>query len=77
MAVKEENDLTERKSILTNRELDVIRLMALGMSNAQIAENLYISEHTAKAHVCHILEKFQVHDRVLAVVKAMRAGIIE
>ena len=63
--------------VLTKREKEVLRLMALGRSNAEIAEELIISEHTAKAHVCHILEKFRVHDRILAVVKAIRAGIID
>ena len=62
--------------ILTQREIEVLQLMAKGESNAQIAKRLIISEHTAKAHVCNVLEKFEVHDRVLAVVKAMRLGML-
>ncbi len=62
---------------LTPREKEVLHLMAQGKSNAEIAKKLVISEHTAKAHVGHILEKFKVHDRILVVVKAMREKIIE
>ena len=62
---------------LTQREAEVLHLMADGKSNIQIAEMLVISEHTAKAHVCNILEKFDVHDRILAVVKAMRLGLLD
>ena len=62
---------------LTAREIEVLHLMARGMSNAEIAKELVISEHTAKAHVGHILRKFKVHDRILVVVEAMRAKIIE
>ena len=62
---------------LTAREKEVLHLVAQGKSNAEIAKELIISEHTAKAHVGHILEKFRVHDRILVVVKAMRAKIIE
>ncbi len=66
-----------QKPKLTSRELEVLKLMALGMTNSQIAEKLVISEHTAKAHVSHILQKFSASDRLIAVVKAMRLGIIE
>lgn len=65
------------KPALTTRELEVLKLMVLGMTNAEIAKKLIISEHTAKAHVSHILQKFSVSDRLLAVVKAMRLGILE
>lgn len=65
------------KPVLTARELEVLKLMALGMTNIEIAQKLFISEHTVKAHVSHILQKFSVSDRLLAVVKAMRLGIIE
>ena len=67
----------EDKVGLTAREKEVLYLMAQGKSNSEIAKELVISEHTAKAHVGHILGKFKVHDRILVVVKAMRAKIIE
>ena len=63
--------------VLTPRETEVLKFMALGMKNAEIAKKLTISEHTVKAHVCHILKKFSASDRLVAVVKAIRLGIIE
>lgn len=65
------------KAELTAREKEVLYLVAQGKSNSEIAKELVISEHTAKAHVGHILNKFKVHDRILVVVEAMRAKIIE
>lgn len=64
------------KSPLTAREFDVLKLIILGKSNTQIAKELFISVHTAKAHVSSILEKFLVEDRVQMAVKAVREGII-
>ena len=63
--------------ILTPREEEVLELVALGKSNTQIAKELMISTHTAKARVGHILEKFSAHDRVLAVVKAISTGVLD
>lgn len=68
---------SKKKVKLTAREKEVLRLMAQGKSNSEIAKELVISEHTAKAHVGHILEKFRVHDRILVVVEAMRLKLIE
>ena len=65
------------KKTLTPRELEVLKFMVQGKSNVQIAKILYISPHTAKAHVGHILEKLNVHDRVDAVVIAIKSGIIK
>ncbi len=62
---------------LSTRERDVFRLIALGMSNSQIGQELFISETTVKTHVTHILSKLGLHDRVQAVVLAYRTGIFD
>lgn len=60
---------------LTEREYEVLKLVVMGKSNTEIADELSISIHTAKAHVCSILQKMAVNDRVQAAVKAVRDGI--
>ena len=57
---------------LTSREKEVLALIAEGLSNTEIAERLIISAHTAKSHVCNILTKLSVTDRVQAAVKAIQ-----
>jgi DNA-binding NarL/FixJ family response regulator len=61
---------------LTERETDVLRLLAQGQSNKEIAQNLSIGEQTVKTHVSHILDKLGVPSRTQAALYAMRAGLI-
>lgn len=61
---------------LTVREIEVLELIVLGKSNTEIARELLVSVHTAKAHVCSILQKMSVEDRVQAAVKAVREGLV-
>ena len=62
---------------LSEREREVFRLMARGLSNGEIADDLYISETTVKTHVTHILQKLGLRDRVQAVVLAHQTGLFE
>jgi NarL family two-component system response regulator LiaR len=61
---------------LTNREMEVLRLIARGMSNSCIAEALFISENTVKGHVSNILSKLQLADRTQAAVYAWEQGLV-
>jgi DNA-binding NarL/FixJ family response regulator len=62
---------------LTERELDVFRLIARGLSNAEIGEALFITDTTVKTHVTHVLQKLSLRDRVQAVVLAHTAGLFD
>jgi DNA-binding NarL/FixJ family response regulator len=62
---------------LTEREHEILRLIATGLSNAEIGRELYIGETTVKTHVTHILQKLGLRDRVQAVVLAYQAGLFE
>jgi DNA-binding NarL/FixJ family response regulator len=64
-------------SVLTDRELEVLRQIARGLTNAEIAGELYLSPATVKTHVARVLTKLGVRDRVQAVVLAYESGLVE
>ena len=71
-----DKDLKRRTDSLSDRELEVLRLVSTGLSNAEIGERLFVSEATIKSHVSHILTKLVARDRAQAVAMAYEAGLI-
>ena len=63
-------------SILTDREREVLRLIAIGKDNAEIARELFISPKTVKNHISNILMKLQIENRIQAAVYAVRSGLV-
>ena len=70
------SELTPDLSALTEREVEVLRLMARGLGNQAIGEKLFVSEATVKTHVAHILDKLHVDNRVQAVVAAYESRLV-
>ncbi len=62
---------------LSNREMEVLKLLVEGQSNGAIAEALFLSESTIKAHLRGIMTKFEVNDRVQVAVVALRSGLVQ
>ena len=63
-------------TLLTPRECEVLKLIAKGMSNAEIASELFISKHTVKNHVSSIYRKLEVDDRTRVALLAIRKGLV-
>jgi DNA-binding NarL/FixJ family response regulator len=72
-----EEDFSDLIEPLTDREVDILKLIGQGLGNSEIAEKLYISKNTVKTHVSHIFQKLNVNSRTEAAFYAMQKGLIE
>lgn len=68
--------INEPKPMLSNRLLEVLALLAQGISNKEIADQLFISEHTVRNHIATIMSHFDVHNRTQIIIEAQRAGYL-
>lgn len=76
LGILRDKNSDEGRVPLTEREFEVLKHLVDGKSNTEIAKELIVSVHTAKAHVCSILQKMCVNDRVQAAVKAVKEGLV-
>ena len=76
LGILRDKNSEEGRVPLTEREYEVLKHLVDGKSNTEIAKELIVSVHTAKAHVCSILQKMCVNDRVQAAVKAVKEGLV-
>ena len=76
LGILKDKSCEEGRVPLTERESEVLKHLVDGKSNTEIAKELIVSVHTAKAHVCSILQKMCVNDRVQAAVKAVKEGLV-
>ena len=76
LGILKDKSTDEGRIPLTDREFEVLKHLVDGKSNTEIAKELIVSVHTAKAHVCSILQKMCVNDRVQAAVKAVKEGLV-
>ena len=76
LGILHDKNFEEGRVPLTEREFEVLKHLVEGKSNTEIAKELIVSVHTAKAHVCSILQKMCVNDRVQAAVKAVKEGLV-
>ena len=65
------------EKLLTGRELDILNCAKEGLSNEEIAEKLFISKHTSKAHISSIIKKLNAKNRTNAIYKALKLGFID
>jgi DNA-binding NarL/FixJ family response regulator len=75
-ANKSSKEVKQQECVVTGREIDVLNLIARGLSNMEISEELYISLNTVKTHIKNIFQKLEVEDRTQAVMTALKKNII-